>query len=133
MRLLLPILVAATACGGSTAPAPTTPASDAVARLRAALTATITSDAVDAAHAELARQVIAERALLGRTRAELTSLLGPGRACGGAWACGHGLDGRDRYYEIGRLPLRVRGGTPVLLVNLGADDRVIDVTSVHTQ
>jgi hypothetical protein len=97
------------------------------------LDVTIRSDDQDAEHWALARRVVDDKLLVGLSRADIAARLGPGQRCDGPWRCGDGLDGDDWYYEVGKLPLSMAGGTPVLLVDFDAAGTCIATRTVHTQ
>jgi hypothetical protein len=122
-----PIVCLLLACGAPPRPA------DPVARLSAALDVTITSDGQDAEHWALARRVVDDQSLVGHRRAEIAARLGPGTSCAGGWSCGDGLDGDDWYYEVGKLPAGMDGGTPVLLIDFDGAGNCVATRTVHTQ
>lgn len=110
-----------------------TPGGDLLGRLREALGVTITNDAQDSANWRLAQEVASQRRLVGLRREEIERRIGAGTACGSPWPCGEGYGSEDWYYEVGRLPANMVGGTPVLLVDFDAAGTCVASRTVHTQ
>lgn len=109
------------------------PSEDLLTRLRRIQSVIITSDAQDAEHWTLAERVANERLLVGLRKEEIERKLGPGAACDSPSVCDEGFRSEDWYYEIGRLPERSVGGTPILVVDFDPTAICIGSRVIHTQ
>lgn len=69
---------------------------------------------------------------LGRTRAELDAVLGPGEPTG-SWFPGLGFTADDRFWSIGTLPEGWVGGVPNLVAAFDAEGRCTRASPIHTQ